>query len=343
MNVYYTTPCQEKHLIVDVIVDITILAYGIYLLRQSMKLKRVKNNPGGNGQKYVKKDNQKDHFASKSRCGAYLNFWVANNNESFGDNMQSTSDPIYKLDKVLLFEAIYGKNLISLGSLDAIDNMFSDIDLSGLKALDIGFGLGGVAFYLANKYQIEVTGVEIHNWMVEYAKAHAPRDIAHLLKFATYNEAGEIPFKSASFDLVYSKGVLNHVRDKDSLFREINRVIKTNGLIVIADWIYPETNVTDDSSLLVNETQETYHRVLEKTGFIAIDFRNDSKIFVGFVKKLLENITKCKEFIEKEFGIEIFSEILNDHQKLIDDINHKRKFAVRIKAQKKYISHFDKS
>lgn len=249
--------------------------------------------------------------------------------------MQSTSDAIYTLENAPLFEAIYGKNLISLGGLDAVDNMFSDIDLSGLKALDIGFGLGGVAFYLANKYQIEVTGVEIHNWMVEYAKAHAPRDIAHLLKFATYNEAGEIPFKSASFDLVYSKGVLNHVRDKDSLFREINRVLKKNGLFVIADWIYLEANVTDNSSPLVNETQETYRRVLEKTGFMAIDFRDDSKIFFGYVKKLLENITTHKEFIEKEFGKEIFTTIWKDHQNLIDDINHKRKFAVRIKAQEK--------
>ncbi|HLB42453.1 MAG TPA: methyltransferase domain-containing protein [Gammaproteobacteria bacterium] len=248
--------------------------------------------------------------------------------------MNQTSDPIYTPENVPLFEAIYGKHLISLGGLDAVDNMFSDIDLKGLKALDIGFGLGGVAFYLAKKYQIEVAGIEINNWMVEHAEAQTPRDITHLLKFTAYNEAGEIPFETASFDLVYSKGVLNHVRDKDGLFREINRVLKTDGLFVIADWIYLEANVTDDSSPLVNETQETYSQVLEKTGFIDIDFRDDSQIFLGYVKKLLENITTHKEFIAKEFGKEIFTTIWNDHEKLIDEINHKRKFAVRIKAKK---------
>lgn len=53
----------------------------------------------------------------------------------------------YHPDNITLFEAIYGKNLISLGGLAAIDNMFSDLDIRELKALDLGFGLGGVAFH----------------------------------------------------------------------------------------------------------------------------------------------------------------------------------------------------
>jgi ubiquinone/menaquinone biosynthesis C-methylase UbiE len=248
--------------------------------------------------------------------------------------MQPTPDPIYRPENVPLFDAIYGKNLISLGGLDAIDNMFSDIDLRGLKVLDIGFGLGGVVFYLAKKYQIGIAGVEVHNWMANYAESHAPKDILHLLEFAIYNQAGDIPFKAASFDLVYSKGVLNHVRDKNHLFRQINKVLKTDRLFVIADWIYPDTTI-DDSSPLVNETQGSYQQILEKTGFIDINFRDDSKVFLSYVKKLLENISARREYIENKFGKEIFSEIWHDHQKLIDDINRKCKFAIRIKARKK--------
>ena len=246
--------------------------------------------------------------------------------------MQSASD-IYKPDNVPLYEAIYGENLISLGGVGAINNMFSDVDLKGLKALDIGFGLGGVAFYLAKKYHIEVSGVEIHDWMVDYAKEQAPKEIAHLLTFATYNQSGEIPFETASFDLVYSKGVLNHVRDKNSLFCEINRVLKTDGLFVVADWIYPEAS-SDDSSPLVNESEESYRQVLKNAGFKDILFRNDSHIFLRFVKKLLEKLTAHRTFLEKEFGDEMFSTILKDHKKLIDDINHHRKFATRIIAKK---------
>jgi ubiquinone/menaquinone biosynthesis C-methylase UbiE len=248
--------------------------------------------------------------------------------------MSPKPDPIYQEKNAPLFEAIYGKNLISLGGLDAVDNMFSDLDLMGLKVLDLGFGLGGVAFYLAKKYQIEVAGIEVHPWMVKWAEAHAPKDIIPLLTFAVYNEAGEIPFKTASFDLVYSKGVLNHVRDKDNLFLHINKLLKQDGLFVIADWICLESG-TKDSGPLVNETQASYQHVLEKTGFTDIRFRDDSMIFLGYVKKLLETLLSNKETIEQEYGKEIFSVIWNDHQKLVEDINQKRKFAVRIVANKK--------
>lgn len=248
--------------------------------------------------------------------------------------MPSSPDPIYTPESVPLFEALYGKNLISLGSRDAIDNMFSDLDLKELKILDIGFGLGGVAFYLAKTYQIQVAGVEVPAWMVEHAKQHAPQEIAHLLTFAVYDQAGNLPFESASFDLVYSKGVLNHVRDKAPLFRQIYRVLKQDGLFVIADWIYPELTI-DESSPLVNETKESYQTTLEEAGFEDIHFRDDSKIFLIYVKNLLNNITKHREFIENKYGSEIFSRIWDDHQKLVKDINLQRKFAVRITARKK--------
>lgn len=243
------------------------------------------------------------------------------------------ADPIYQLKNVPLYEAIYGKNLISLGGLEAIDNMFSDLNLKKMKALDVGFGIGGVAFYLAKKYHIEIKGIEVHAWMVEYATTHAPKEIAHLLEFAIYNQAGEIPFKDESFDLVYSKGVLNHVLDKYSLFQQINRVLKINGLFVIADWIYPEA-IQNYTSPLVCETEASYREVLEKAGFININFRDDSSIFAVYVKKIIENIVTQQEFLKKEYGQKFFSEILSDQQQLLADIIHKRKFAIRIVAYK---------
>lgn len=247
--------------------------------------------------------------------------------------MQTESETIYKPENIPLFEAIYGKNLISLGGLDAIDNMFSDLSIKGLKALDIGFGLGGMAFYLAKMYQMEIAGVEIHHWMVEYAESHIPKDLHSLLKFTIYNQAGDIPFEAGSFDLVYSKGVLNHVHNKDNLFNQINTMLKIDGLFVIADWIHLNP-VRDNLSHLTRETKDSYTESLKKAGFIDVKFRDDSLVFLQYIKNLLENIALKKEFIEKCYGKEIFLTILHEHQKLIDEINHKNKFATRIIAKK---------
>lgn len=248
------------------------------------------------------------------------------------DNEWLNFDP-YQPGSILLFEALYGKHLISLGGFVAIDNMFSGLKIRGLKALDLGFGLGGVAFYLAEKYQMNIAGIEIHPWMVQYVKDYAPSNVSNSLEFNTYNTAGKLPYNSETFDLVYSKGVLNHVANKDSLFRQIHAVLKPAGLFVIADWIFPDVT-TDNSAPLVCETKNSYELVLSNTGFSEIDFRDDSKLFLGYAKDLLENLVKNRKLIEEKYGQELFSTIWKQHEELIEKINQHQKFAVRIIAKK---------
>jgi SAM-dependent methyltransferase len=241
-------------------------------------------------------------------------------------------DP-YQPDSIPLFEALYGKNLISLGGLAAIDNMFSDLKIEGLKALDIGFGLGGVAFYLAEKYKMRATGIEIHPWMIQHANDHKPTDLSDFLEFNTYNDAGELPYKPETFDLVYSKGVLNHVADKGSLFRQINSVLKLSGLFVIADWIYPETT-TESLAPLVCETKESYEMTLIGAGFSEISFRDDSKSFLSYAKELLKNLADNRDFIEQKYGEELFLIIQKQHEELIEKIQQHQKIATRIVGKK---------
>lgn len=249
-----------------------------------------------------------------------------------GEEMSSKFDP-YQPENVLLYEALYGKNLISLGGLPAIDNMFSDLKITGLKALDLGFGLGGVAFYLAEKYQMTISGIEIHPWMVQHANNHAPQNVAPVLEFNTYDIQGKLPYKSETFDLVYSKGVLNHVSDKETLFHQVNTVLKPAGLFVIADWIFPQVT-TDKSSPLICETKNSYEQVLSKTGFDKISFRDDSKIFISYAKELLDNLTKNRELIEQKYDQELFFTIWQQHEELIEKISQHHKFATRIVAMK---------
>ena len=64
-----------------------------------------------------------------------------------------------------------------------------------------------------------------------------------------------------------------------------------------------------------------------------INFRDDSVIFMSYVQRLLENLTINQKFIESTYGTEMFAIILSDHQKLMDDIIHKRKFSMRILAE----------
>jgi phosphoethanolamine N-methyltransferase len=239
-------------------------------------------------------------------------------------------DPVYCLKNVPLFETLYGKNLISLGGTKAIDNMFIGVDIKKQKALDLGFGLGGVAFYLAKKFSMNISGIEVHPWMVKYATEQAPKDLIHSLAFHVYDEQGNIPFARGSFDLVYSKGVLNHVKNKKDLFQKVQTVLKPKGLFIIADWIYPQ--IKQEPGPLVFETKQSYSQVLEETGFNINDFKDDSIIFLSYIKTFLENMSRNRDHIESKFGKEIFVNILEQHYQLIEDIDKKQKFAIRIIA-----------
>lgn len=239
----------------------------------------------------------------------------------------------YQPENIPLFEALYGQQLISLGELPAIDNMFSGVSIQNKKALDIGFGLGGVAFYLAKKYQMSVSGVEIHGWMAQYAKEHTPEQLQDQLDFRVYDPQGNIPFAANCFDLAYSKGVLNHVHDKLPLFKQIHSHLKQGGFLIIADWVYPEKE-TPQNAPLIKESENSYQELLEKAGFSNIKLRNDSSLFITYIEVFLNNLAIQRHFIEHHFGKSLFATIQKDHTRMLEMIKQNQKIAVRIVAHK---------
>ena len=51
-----------------------------------------------------------------------------------------------------------------------VDSMLEGIDLTGKKVLDLGSGLGGIDFYLAQKYAVEIVGVDVEPFIVDKAE-----------------------------------------------------------------------------------------------------------------------------------------------------------------------------
>ena len=127
-------------------------------------------------------------------------------------------------------EATYGEGMMSEGGLDAIDDMFSGLDLADKQVLDIGFGLGAAALHLADQYHAIVKGVELNPWLVEQATQRTPAHLKDRAEFLQYDLA--LPFENESLDLVYSRGVFVHIHDKKPLFSEIKRVLKPGGKLL---------------------------------------------------------------------------------------------------------------
>lgn len=100
----------------------------------------------------------------------------------------------------------------------------------GLKVLEIGCGLGTDGAQFA-KAGADYTGVDLTEAAVELARQ----------RFELFNfpgkfqtaDAEKLEFADASFDVVYSHGVLHHTPDTARAIREIHRVLRPGGRAIV--------------------------------------------------------------------------------------------------------------
>ena len=110
--------------------------------------------------------------------------------------------------------------------------------------LDVGCGIGGSSRILAKDYNFDVTGVTISPQQVKRAQELTPKDVD--AKFAV-DDAMALSFPDASFDVVWSVEAGPHMPDKAVFAKELLRVLKPGGILVVADW-----NQRDDRLVPLN-------------------------------------------------------------------------------------------
>ena len=100
-------------------------------------------------------------------------------------------------------------------------------NFAGARLLEVGCGMGTDLLQFA-RGGARVTAIDLTPRSVETSRKH----------LALYGEQGEfaisdcerLPFADASFDVVYSNGVLHHTPDTEGAVREIHRALRPGGL-----------------------------------------------------------------------------------------------------------------
>jgi ubiquinone/menaquinone biosynthesis C-methylase UbiE len=105
----------------------------------------------------------------------------------------------------------------------------------GDHILDIGSGIGGPARYVAKRFGCRVTGIDLTADFCDVAR-HLTR-LLHLEDRVAFEvgNALAMPFRDASFDGAYSMNVSMNIADKDALYREIHRVLKPGGWLILSE------------------------------------------------------------------------------------------------------------
>ncbi len=94
------------------------------------------------------------------------------------------------------------------------------------RVLDVGSGLGGPSRFLAWRYGVRVSGVDLTAEFVRIAQMLTRRTGLEGLVDYRQGNALDLPFAEASFDAVWSQNAAMNIADRDRLYGEMRRVLK---------------------------------------------------------------------------------------------------------------------
>jgi phosphoethanolamine N-methyltransferase len=134
-----------------------------------------------------------------------VNFHGFNTLKEFLDHKQ------YSTNSILRYEKIFGDGFISTGGPESTETFLKDLNLKeGQRVLDVGCGIGGGDFMMAEKYGVEVYGLDLSTNVICIAWDRAQSRKNLKLRF----EIGDVTrheFPAEYFDVIYSRDTILHL------------------------------------------------------------------------------------------------------------------------------------
>ena len=150
---------------------------------------------------------------------------------------------------------------------------FADLK-EGETVADLGSGAGIDVFLSANKVSKsgKVIGIDMTDEMLEKAKKNAKDGNYDNVEFCKGDIEKKIPIDDNTVDAVVSNCVINLTTDKTSAFREIYRILRKGGRMVISDLVtdrqLDQINTEQWCSCIDGAlTEEKYVESIKKAGF----------------------------------------------------------------------------
>lgn len=169
----------------------------------------------------------------------------------------------------------------------------------GMDLLDVGSGLGGPARFFGSVHGCRVTGIDLTPEFVEVATALTARCGLSAQVSFRQGSALALPFAAGTFDRATLIHVGMNIEDKATLFAEVRRALKSDGLFGVyevmrrgdAQFPYPMPWALTPATSFV-ETPEAYRRLLAAADF-AIEREVDrTALALDFIRKSREEAAR---------------------------------------------------
>ena len=147
--------------------------------------------------------------------------------------------------------------------------------------LDVGCGNGTFLSMVLNKFDVEVSGIDISPGMIEKSKELLD-DRADL----KVGDSEHLPWNNRYFDVVTCIASFHHYPGPELVLKEMERVLRPGGILMIADPFTPNNLFRLFANILMKfsksgdvriYSQKEMRELLEKCGFTLIKWKTKGK------------------------------------------------------------------
>ncbi|EEE55232.1 hypothetical protein OsJ_03109 [Oryza sativa Japonica Group] len=240
--------------------------------------------------------------------------------QRFLDNVQ------YKASGILRYERIFGEGFVSTGGIvclffylrspETTKEFVDRLDLKpGQNVLDVGCGIGGGDFYMADKYDVHVVGIDLSINMVSFALERAiGRKCSVEFEVA---DCTKKTYPDNTFDVIYSRDTILHIQDKPSLFKSFFKWLKPGGKVLISDYCKCPGKPSEEFAAYIKQRGydlhdvRAYGQMLENAGFHDVIAEDRTDQFLDVLERELAKVEKNKNEFVSDFSQEDYDAIVN--------------------------------
>ncbi|XP_068653290.1 phosphoethanolamine N-methyltransferase-like [Aristolochia californica] len=246
----------------------------------------------------------------------------------------------YKSNGILRYERVFGEGFVSTGGLETTREFVAKLDLKpGQKVLDVGCGIGGSDFYMAEKFSVDVTGIDLSVNMISFALEHAiGRQCSVEFEVA---DCTKKTYPDNTFDVIYSRDTILHIQDKPALFRSFFKWLKPGGKVLISDYCRSAGTPSAEFGAYIKQRGydlhdvEAYGQMLKDAGFYEVIAEDRTYQFVEVLQRELASVEKDKDTFVQDFSEEDYSEIVDGwNTKLTRSTSGEQKWGLFIAKKK---------
>ncbi|GFZ12292.1 hypothetical protein Acr_23g0006770 [Actinidia rufa] len=216
--------------------------------------------------------------------------------------------------KYAIIWCLYNADLLDMAE-KTTKEFVAKLDLKpGQKVLDVGCGIGGGDFFMAENFDVHVVGIDLSINMVSFALERAI-GLNCSVEFEVA-DCTKKTYEDNTFNVIYSRDTILHIQDKPALFKSFYKWLKPGGKVLISDYCKSAGPPSPEFAAYIKQrgydlhSVEAYSQMLRDAGFDKVIAEDHTDQFMEVLQRELNEVEKEKEEFIQDFSEEDYNDMV---------------------------------